>query len=112
MRKGEVWYGNLSPTVGTEQAGARPLLIVSADAYNEIPSRLVVVLPITSRLRDWPSHVRVSPPEGGLTAVSDILCEQVRAVARERLTSVRGTVTQSTLEAVAFRLRLLLDLGN
>ena len=110
MDRGELWVGNLSPTVGRKQAGVRPLLIVSADTYNSGPSQLVVVVPLTSSLRDLPFRVRVNPPEGGLRLPSDVLCDQVRAVAKARLTSAIGHISQETLAAVEERLRSLFDL--
>jgi mRNA interferase MazF len=64
--RGEIWTADLNPTRGHEQAGLRPVLVVSMDAFNRGPSGLVIVLPITSRHRGIPSHVPVQPPEGGL----------------------------------------------
>lgn len=83
---------------------------MSVDVYNQGPSGLVIILPITSRLRGIPLHVRVEPPEGGLTLVSAILCDQVRAIARERLVQRRGTVSAQTMQAVEERLRTVLGL--
>src|SRR5256885_10986630 len=83
-RRGEVWFADLSPTQGHEQAGRRPILIISTNAYNAGHSGMVIALPLTSRIRPLASHVRVRPPEGGLKVVSDILCGQVRALSRDR----------------------------
>ena len=64
--RGEVWLTDLNPTRGHEQAGRRPVLVVSDDLFNRGPAGLVIVLPMTSTLRGVPSHVPIDPPEGGL----------------------------------------------
>jgi mRNA-degrading endonuclease toxin of MazEF toxin-antitoxin module len=64
-QRGEVWLADLDPTFGHEQGGRRPVLIVSVDAFNAGLSGLVVVLPLTSRLRPLPLHVPVHPPKVG-----------------------------------------------
>jgi mRNA interferase MazF len=108
--RGEVWQVALDPTRGHEQAGQRPALVVSVDTFNHGPAGLVVVVPITSRDRGIPLHVRVEPPEGGLKLPSVILCDHVRSVATERLVGRLGTVSAVTLQQVEDRLRILLGL--
>lgn len=76
----------------------------------EGPAGLIVVVPVTSRDKHVRSHVRVEPPEGGLRTTSYINCEDVRSVASARLTKRMGKVSQATLQAVAMRLRVLMDL--
>ena len=107
---GEIWYGDLSPIVGHEQAGQRPLLVVSIDRFNRSPAGLVVVLPVTSTLRNIPWHVSISPPEGGLTVPSAVLCEAIRSISQDRLRRRLGAVSRATLQVVQSRLRMLLDL--
>ena len=63
--RGEVWLVDVNPVRGHEQSGRRPALVVSDDLFNRGPAGLVIVMPITSTVRTIPSHVRVSPPEGG-----------------------------------------------
>ncbi len=83
--RGEIWMVNLSPTVGREQSGVRPALVVSVDTFNHGPAGLVVLLPVTSRDKGIVLHVPVVPPEGGLGMRSYIKTEDVRSVAVERL---------------------------
>jgi mRNA interferase MazF len=111
VKRGEIWLGSLDPTVGREQAGTRPFLIVSHDYYNDTPTRLAIVLPLTGQLRRWPLRVRVSPPEGNLSVESDILCDQVGAVDKSRLNRLIGSVSPSTLRRVSQVMRDLLDLN-
>lgn len=108
--RGDVWLLTLSPTRGHEQAGTRPALVVSVDLFNHGPADLVVVLPITSRTKGIPFHVEVQPPEGGLSQISYIKCEDVRSVSKERLIHKLGEITSSTLVEVEDRLRILLSL--
>jgi mRNA interferase MazF len=101
---------DLDPVRGHEQAGRRPALILSIDAFNAGPAGLLMVAPITSTMRGIRWHVPVTPPEGGLDRPSAILCEQARTVAAMWLGWRMGQVSGTTLSAVATRLRYLLDL--
>ncbi|MES1242085.1 MAG: type II toxin-antitoxin system PemK/MazF family toxin [Acidobacteriota bacterium] len=108
--RGEVWLAQLDPVRGHEQAGTRPVLVISDDLFNRGPAGLVIALPITSRLRPIPSHVRISPPQGGLAVESAALCEAVRSISKERLLKRFGLVRSETLEIIEDRLRILLRL--
>jgi mRNA interferase MazF len=108
--RGEIWLAHLDPARGHEQAGTRPILIVSDDLFNRGPAGLVIAVPITSRLRPIPFHVRMTPPQGGLTVESAALCEAVRSISKERLVKRLGAVSGGTLELVEDRLRILLRL--
>ena len=107
-RRGEIWWADLSPVRGHEQAGRRPVLVVSDDAYNRSALSMAFVVPLTRTLRSWPSRVRIDPPEGGVTAPSELMCDQLRAVTAERLERRLGMVRAEALERVATVLRLLL----
>jgi mRNA interferase MazF len=108
--RGEIWMIDLDPTRGHEQAGKRPALVVSDDVFNSGPAGLIIVLPLTSQAKGIRTHVAVQPPEGGLRKPSYIKCEDVRSVAVERFGKRLGAVTPATMEAVAMRLRILMDL--
>ena len=108
--RGEVWLADLNPTRGHEQAGRRPVLVVSDDLFNRGPAGLAIVLPMTSTVRNVPSHVPVSPPEGGVKGRTAILCEGVRSVSVERLVVRWGAVDRKTMATVEDCLRILLRL--
>lgn len=111
IRRGEVWLADLNPTRGREQTGQRPVLIVSADPFNQSPAGLVIAVPFTTRERGIPTHIEVRPPDGGLRDVSYAMCEQLRTLAADRLASTPfGGVSSAVLRAVEDRLRLLLVL--
>ena len=108
--RGEVWLADLHPTRGHEQTGRRAVLVVSEDLFNRGPAGLVIVLPMTSTIRGVPSHVPVSPPEGGVRNLTAVLCEAVRSVSVERLVVRWGAVSARTMAAVEDRMRILLRL--
>lgn len=108
--RGEVWLADLSPTRGHEQAGRRPVLVVSEDLLNRGPAGVVIVLPLTSKWRGVPSHVPLDPPEAGVAHRSAILCEAVRSISVERLAERWGAVERQTMREVEDRLRILLRL--
>ena len=108
--RGDIWLADLNPLRGHEQAGGRPVLVVSVDPFNQSRADLVVVIPITSTLRPIPFHVVVQPPEGGLTNPSALLCEAVRSISKDRLVTRWGTVSPASMSQVEDRLRILLRL--
>ena len=108
--RGDVWIASLEPPRGREQAGRRPVLIVSEDLFNRGPAGLVIALPLTSTLRAVPSHVVVEPPEAGLKNTSAILCEAVRSISIERLLERWGPVSSTTMRRVEDALRILMRL--
>lgn len=108
--RGEVWLVDLDPVRGREQAGRRPALVLSVDAFNAGPADLVVVLPMTSREKRVPFHVEIRPPEGGVRTRTFVKCEDLRSTSRGRLTTRWGRVSPQTLEAVEERVRILLGL--
>ena len=108
--RGEIWEVNLNPTVGREQAGHRPALIVSDNALNSGPRGLVIVIPVTGTARGLPTHIPVNHPEGGLAKPSVIMTEQVRSVSKDRLGRRYGVVTQKTMDQVDRVLKIVLGL--
>jgi mRNA interferase MazF len=80
------------------------------DKFNQGPADLVVVLPITSKDKRQPIHVPVKPPEGGLSMLSFIKCEDVRSVSKQWLKRFHGRVSPDTLAEVDARIRILLGL--
>jgi mRNA interferase MazF len=108
--RGEIWLVNLNPTQGHEQGGTRPALIISVNLFNHGPADLVVVLPITTKDKNIPLHVKVMPSESDLPEISFIKCEDVRSVSTERLLKRLGSVEATTLVIVEDKLRILIGL--
>ena len=108
--RGEVWLVNLDPTLGREQAGTRPALVISEDLFNQSYADLVIVVPITSKEKGIRSHVAIAKDEGGLTMQSFAKCEDVRSISKQRLRKRLGMVSGQTIELVEERLRMLMGL--
>jgi mRNA interferase MazF len=110
--RGEIWFANLDPVRGHEQAGHRPVLIISATQFNQGPAGLAIVVPLTTRDRGIHYHVAIEPDEAGVSRRSMIKCEDVRSIDQRRLTRRLGAVGDSTMGAVEKRLRALLVLHD
>lgn len=110
MKRGDIWFANLDPVMGNEQAGKRPVLIISVDAFNSGGSRMVVAVPFTKRDRKQPLHVSVKAEETGLTIDSYIKTEDIRGISKTRLIGKIGEVDKSVLDEVEIRLKRLLGL--
>ena len=108
--RGEVWLLDLDPTVGHEQAGTRPALVISENIFNHSGAELIIVVPITSKERKIRSHVPIEQGDGGLPQVSFAKCEAVRSVSKARFIKKYGRVSRPTIEAVEQRLRFLMAL--
>lgn len=110
--RGEVWWAELKPTLGHEQSGRRPAVVISVDRFNHGPSNLAIVLPMTRTARRIPSWVQVDPPEGGVTETSFVMCDQVRTIdhTRRLLGSPLGTLEPGTLERISSILKVLMQL--
>ena len=112
VKRGDIFYADLSPVVGSEQGGVRPVLIVQNDTGNR-HSPTVIAAAITSQTGKarLPTHISVSPLSCGLPKESVILLEQVRTLDKRRLREKMGRLDESVMErvddaiAVSFGLR-------
>lgn len=109
LLRGEVWFVDLNPTKGHEQAGKCPGLVISDDIFNAGPAGLVVILPLTTKNKNIPLHERIDPPDGGLTEVSYVKCEDIRSVSQQRLLSRIGRVQKERLKAIEEKVKILLS---
>ena len=93
-RRGEIYLVDLTVnTVGSEQGGIRPAVIVQNEAGNE-HSTTTIICPLTSKVKkNIPTHVDLRKEDCGILRDSTVLCEQVRAVSKERLKKKLGEVT-------------------
>lgn len=112
MRRGEVYEARLDPTQGSEQAGIRPVIVVSRDAINTY-SPVGLVVPCTthrSGRRIYPSQVLIRAPDGGLSVDSVALCEQARVLAKSGLARRRGMLSSEALVEIDRGLLIAFDL--
>ena len=108
VHRGEVFYADLSPVVGSEQGGVRPVLIVQNDVGNRF-SPTVIAAAITSKLdkSNLPTHIGVKAGQGGLTKDSVILLEQIRTIDERS-----GRLPDETLHRVDQAIGLSFGLGT
>ena len=101
VHRGDIYYADLSPVVGSEQGGMRPVLIVQNDIGNK-HSPTVIAAAITSRLdkAKLPTHREVGGGTCGLAKDSVVLLEQIRTLDKKRLKEKMGTLDVSSMSAV------------
>ena len=101
IKRGDIYYADLSPVVGSEQGGIRPVLIVQNNVGNRY-SPTVIAAAITSQINKakMPTHITVGAPNYGLTKDSIILTEQIRTLDKKRLRERMGRVDSAVMEKV------------
>ena len=102
VRRGEIYYADLSPVVGSEQGGVRPVLIIQNDTGNRY-SPTVIAAAITSRTGKarLPTHIEIPVDECcGLSKTSTVLLEQVRTLDKKRLRERMGRVDERLMEKI------------
>lgn len=101
IRKGDIYYADLTPVVGSEQGGVRPVLIIQNDVGNRF-SPTVIAAAITSRQgkRTLPTHIRLEDDLQGLHNNSMVLLEQIRTIDRTRLREYIGRLNVSTMHEI------------
>lgn len=111
MKRGEIWFADLSPTVGSEINKRRPVVIVSNNANNRAAST-VTVLPITSNVdKIYPFEVALSIEASGLSKASKALAQQIRTIARDRIVGkCIGQLDHQTMDSINHTIRLHLAL--
>ena len=113
VKRGEVFFADLSPVKGSEQGGQRPVVIIQNDVGN-LFSPTVIVAAITARISKGklPTHVEVGSSELGLLKDSVVLLEQIRTIDKVRLIQKLGELDESVIESLDEALCISLGLTN
>ena len=113
IRRGDIFYADLSPVVGSEQGGLRPVLIVQNDVGNRY-SPTVIAAAITSKLSKskLPTHIDVYAERVGLQRDSVVLLEQMRTIDKQRLKEKMGHLDDDAMHAVDTAISVSLGLGG
>ncbi len=113
IKRGEVFYADLSPVVGSEQGGVRPVLIVQNNIGNR-HSPTVIAAAITSKTgkSQLPTHIPISSNDCGLTRDSVVLLEQLRTIDKKRLREKTGALPDNRLHQVDSALGISLGLSG
>ncbi len=113
FHRGDIWFFDPDPTRGREQKNLRPCLILSVDTYNNGPADLLIVLPLTTKKKSIPCHLEIKVE--GLTQTSYVMCDQIRCISKDRLTTTAkrnpakiASVSKKTLEDIERYLKVLL----
>ncbi|MCL2862267.1 MAG: type II toxin-antitoxin system PemK/MazF family toxin [Firmicutes bacterium] len=101
IKRGDIYYADLSPVVGSEQGGTRPVLIIQNDIGNKF-SPTVIACAVTSQLTKakLPTHIEVPAGKFGLAKDSVILLEQIRTLDKKRLKEKIGEIDTATMQKV------------
>ena len=111
VKRGDIFYADLSPVVGSEQGGIRPVIIIQNDIGNRY-SPTVIVAAITSQINKakLPTHVEISSEEYGLNRDSVVLLEQIRTLDKKRVKEKIGHMTEDDMKKVNKSLLISLNL--
>lgn len=100
MKQCEIWNANLNPIRGSEQAGFRPVVIISGNLLNA-NTRIVIACPLTSKLKNYHGNVILKPNvKNGLSKKSEILTFHVRSISKERLVERVGSISKEEFEQI------------
>lgn len=112
VKKGDLYFADLSPVVGSEQGGVRPVLVVQNDVGNR-HSPTIIVAAVTSQTKaKLPTHVELEAADGGLSKNSVVLLEQLRTIDKQRLKEHIGTLSEAQLPTVDQALSISLGITD
>jgi mRNA interferase MazF len=113
VHRGDIYYADLSPVIGSEQGGVRPVLIVQNDVGNKY-SPTVIAAAITSQTGKTrlPTHISLNAEKCGLSKDSVVLLEQIRTLDKKRLKERMGALDISSMQMVNQALQISFGLGS
>ncbi len=113
IQRGEIYFVNLNPVQGREQAGQRPVLVLSIDSINQLPLVITVIVGTKGENinRDYPTNVRISAEESGLSIETVFLCFQIRSLDKNRFSETpAGKIYQPKMLEIETAIRYCLGL--
>ena len=113
VQRGDIYFADLSPVVGSEQGGVRPVLVIQNNIGNRF-SPTVIVAAITAQIQKakLPTHVEIEAEKYGFERDSVILLEQVRTIDKQRLTDKITQLDEQMMEKINHALEVSLGLTN
>ncbi|MBC8586921.1 type II toxin-antitoxin system PemK/MazF family toxin [Paratissierella segnis] len=111
VKRGDIFYADLSPVIGSEQGGVRPVLVIQNDIGNKY-SPTIIIAAITSQINKakLPTHVEITAPEYGLPKDSVVLLEQIRTIDKKRLREKIGKFDEEMMKQVDEALKISIGL--
>jgi mRNA interferase MazF len=110
VNRGDIYLASLGEPIGHEQAGDRPVLVVSASAWLNTSPPVVAVVPLTRTYRQRSTHIEIEAGKSGLAATSYAKCEDIRAISLQRLRRKLGEADALVMVRIDTLLRRLLGL--
>lgn len=109
VKRGDIFYADLSPVVGSEQGGVRPVIVIQNNVGNKY-SPTIIIAAITSQINKarLPTHIEISAPHFGLPKDSVVLLEQIRTIDKKRLREKIGRFNDDMMEKIDEGLRISL----
>ncbi len=112
VKRGEIYYADLSPVIGSEQGGTRPVLIVQNNVGNKFSPTVIAAAITSQRFKtDLPTHIKVNADGSGLAKDSIVLLEQVRTLDKKRLREKMGILDETDMNRVDRALSVSLGIG-
>jgi len=113
IKRGEIYFAQLNPVIGSEQGGVRPVLVVQNDIGNQY-SPTTIVLAITSQINKakLPTHIELKADQFGMERDSVILAEQIRTIDKTRLKQRIAVLNEQMMKRVEQALMISLELNN
>ncbi len=113
IRRGDIYYADLSPVVGSEQGGVRPVLIVQNNIGNKFSPTVIAAAITSQRFKtNMPTHIQVNADGCGLAKDSIVLLEQVRTIDKRRLKERMGNLDETDMERIDRALSVSFGLGD
>ena len=110
MKQREIWFANLDPTQGSEQAGLRPVVIISGNMMNQ-NTGLCLACPLSTKIKRFPATIVISKnTQNGLTQDSEALIFQIRVLSHTRLVRRVGEISQQELNNMVLELNDIFEL--
>lgn len=113
VKRGDIFYADLSPVIGSEQGGVRPVLVIQNDIGNKY-SPTIIIAAITSQINKakLPTHIEINAPDYGLPKDSVVLLEQIRTIDKRRLREKIGNFDEDMMDNVDECLKISIGLDD
>ncbi len=110
MKQGEIWYADLNPSKGSEQAGFRPVVIISGNLLNK-HLKVVITIPLTSKIKNYQGNPILNPDTtNNLMEISEMMVFHIRSISKERLIEKIGKISDKELQMALATLKDIITL--
>jgi mRNA interferase MazF len=112
IMRGEIYYADLSPAIGSEQGGTRPVVVIQNNVGNHYSPTIIVAVLTSKQKKNLPTHIEIPCNESNLSMDSTVLLEQVRTIDKSRLENYVGSVTEEKMQEINYAMLVSLGLGT